>query len=153
MAKRRDNCILKPSFLPLSSSLAQGCQMAIARFLDRMCLALRASGQRLRTATLKNLIASLPWIALGRRAWGHTPRKGRGKISPSGNLGQASHSKEEKMVLKYNYLSFWPPPKPPPIPQLLPHLELSVESKVRQKDITICPSFFNNCSLAEVFKN
>ena len=30
----------------------QGCQMAIARFLDRMCLALRASGLWLRYATL-----------------------------------------------------------------------------------------------------
>ena len=31
------------------------CQMAVARFLDRMCLALRASGLWLRYATLQNL--------------------------------------------------------------------------------------------------
>ena len=40
-----------------------GCQMAIARFLDRMCLALRASGLWLRYAALQNLIPSFPWIA------------------------------------------------------------------------------------------
>ena len=39
------------------------CQMAIAWFLDRMCLALRASGQWLRYAWLQNLIPSFPWIA------------------------------------------------------------------------------------------
>ena len=44
-------------------SLKQGCQMAIARFLDRMCLALRASGLGLRYTTLQNLIPSFPWIA------------------------------------------------------------------------------------------
>ena len=32
--------------------LPHSCQMAIARFLDRMCLAIRASGQWLRYATL-----------------------------------------------------------------------------------------------------
>ena len=37
--------------------------MAIARFLDGMCLALRASGLWLRYATLQNLIPSFPWIA------------------------------------------------------------------------------------------
>ena len=37
--------------------------MAIAGFLDRMCLALRASGLWLRYATLQNLIPSFPWIA------------------------------------------------------------------------------------------
>ena len=49
---------------------------------------------------------------------------------------RATQRKERKkeMVLKYNYLSVWPPPKPPPIPQLLPHLELSIETRVRQKD-------------------
>ena len=36
------------------------CQMAIARFLDRTCLALRASGLRLRYTMLKNLINSSP---------------------------------------------------------------------------------------------
>ena len=56
-----------------------GCQMAIARFLDCMCLALRASGLWLRYATLQNWIPSFPWIAPGWRAWG--------QILPSGNLG------------------------------------------------------------------
>ena len=63
----------------------QGCQMAIARFLDGMCLALRASGLWLRYATLQNLIPSFPWIAPGWRAWGRNPRKGRDQILPSGN--------------------------------------------------------------------
>ena len=40
-----------------------GCQMAISRFLDCMCLALRASGLWLRSASLQNLIPSFPWIA------------------------------------------------------------------------------------------
>ena len=35
--------------------IIHGCQMAIAGFLDRMLLALRASGQWLRYATLQNL--------------------------------------------------------------------------------------------------
>ena len=39
-----------------------GCQMAIARFLYRMNLALRASGLWLRYAALQNLIPSFPWI-------------------------------------------------------------------------------------------
>ena len=37
--------------------------MAIARFLDCMCLALRASGLWLCYAMLQNLIPSFPWIA------------------------------------------------------------------------------------------
>ena len=57
-----------------------GCQMAIARFLDRMCLALWASGLWLRYAMLQNLIPSFPWIAPGWRAWGRNPRKGRDQI-------------------------------------------------------------------------
>ena len=57
-----------------------GCQMAIAGFLDRMCLALQASGPWLRYATLQNLIPSFPWIAPGWRAWGRNPRKGRNQI-------------------------------------------------------------------------
>ena len=44
-----------------------GCQMAIARFLDCLCLALWASGLWLRFATLQNLIPSFPWIAPGWR--------------------------------------------------------------------------------------
>ena len=57
-----------------------GCQMTIARFSDRMCLALRASGLWLRYAMLQNLIPSFPWIAPGWRAWGRNPRKGRDQI-------------------------------------------------------------------------
>ena len=45
-----------------------GCQMDIAGFLDRICLALWASGLWLCNATLQNLIASFPWIAPGWRA-------------------------------------------------------------------------------------
>ena len=67
---------------PLSTS--HGFQLAIARFLDRICLALRASRLWLRYATLQNLIPSFPWIAPGRRAWGRNPRKGRDQILPSG---------------------------------------------------------------------
>ena len=61
--------------------------MAIARFLDRRCLALRASGLWLRDATLQNLIPSFPWIAAPPRPppW-RNPRKERDKILPSGNL-------------------------------------------------------------------
>ena len=64
-----------------------GCQMAIARCLDRMCLALRASGLWLRYATLPNLIPSFPWIAPPRPPPWRNPRKGRDQILPSGNLG------------------------------------------------------------------
>ena len=64
-----------------------GCQMAIARFLDRMCMALRASGLWLRYATLQNWIPSFPWIVPGWRAWG--------AILPSGNLAARPH---ERMV-------------------------------------------------------
>ena len=62
-----------------------GCQMAIARFLDSMCLALRACGLWLRYATLQNLIPSFPWIAPPRPPPWHNPRKGRDQILPSGN--------------------------------------------------------------------
>ena len=50
-----------------------GCQRAIARFLDCMCLALLASGLWLRSATLQN------WIAPGLEGVGaqSNPRKGR----------------------------------------------------------------------------
>ena len=37
--------------------------MAKAKFLDRMCLAHRATGLWLRYAPLQNLIPSIPWIA------------------------------------------------------------------------------------------
>ena len=60
--------------------------MAIARFLDRMCLALRASGLWLRYATLQNLIPSFPWIAPPHPPPWRNPRKGRDQILPSGNL-------------------------------------------------------------------
>ena len=40
-----------------------GCQIAIARFLGRMCLAFQASGLWLRYATLQIVIPSFPWIA------------------------------------------------------------------------------------------
>ena len=69
------------------TSSVHGCQMAIARFLDRMCLALRASGLWLRYATLQNLIPSFPWIAPPRPPPWRNPRKGRDQILPSGNLG------------------------------------------------------------------
>ena len=39
-----------------------GCQMAIARFLDRMPWPFGLEGLWLRYATLQNLIPSLPWI-------------------------------------------------------------------------------------------
>ena len=37
--------------------------MAVATYLDRMCLALRAPGLWLRYAALQNFIPSFPWIA------------------------------------------------------------------------------------------
>ena len=60
--------------------------MAIARFLDCMCLALRASGLWLRYTTLQNLIPSFPWIASPRPPPWRNPRKGRDQILPSGNI-------------------------------------------------------------------
>ena len=59
--------------------------MAIGRFLDRMCLALRASGLWLRYATLQNWIPSFSWIAPPRPPPRRNPRKGRDPILPSGN--------------------------------------------------------------------
>ena len=50
---------LAPHSSPLSAM--HGCQVTIARFLDCMCLALRAAGLWLRYATLQNLIPSFPW--------------------------------------------------------------------------------------------
>ena len=47
-------------FIPLAM---HGYQMAIARSLDCMCLALWASGIWLRYATQQNLVPSFPWIA------------------------------------------------------------------------------------------
>ena len=63
--------------------------MVIAKFLDSMCLALRASGLWLRYAALQNLIPSFPW-------------QGRDQILPSGNTGPTAvnsdkdHGREEK---------------------------------------------------------
>ena len=59
-----DNGRSRMSYPPLHR---YGCQMAIASFLDRMCLALRASGLWLRYATLQNLIPSFPNFAI----WQH----------------------------------------------------------------------------------
>ena len=73
-----------------------GCQMAIARFLDRMCLALRASGLWLRYAALQNLIPSFPWIAPPHPPPRHNPRKGRDQILPSGNLGQEQQVRQHR---------------------------------------------------------
>ena len=64
--------------MPSPRGARHGCQMAIARFLYHMCLALRSSGLWLRYATLQNLIPSFPW---------HNPRRVRDQILLSGNLG------------------------------------------------------------------
>ena len=65
---------------PLNVTPLHGCQMAIAIFLDRMCLALWASGIWLRYATLQNLIPSFPWIAPPRPPPWRNPRKGGDQI-------------------------------------------------------------------------
>ena len=74
-------------FTTARAGIRHGCQMAKARFLDRMCLALQASGLWLRYATLQNLIHSFPWIAPPHPPLWRNPRKGRDQILPSGNLG------------------------------------------------------------------
>ena len=51
------------NFVSTTGKVKHGCQMAVARFLECMCLALRASGVWLRYAALQNLIPSFPWIA------------------------------------------------------------------------------------------
>ena len=81
------------TFLPISP-VHHGCQMAIAGFLDRMCLALRASGLWLRYAALQNLIPSFPWIAPPRPPPWRNPRKGRDQILPSGNLVQEQRRRQ-----------------------------------------------------------
>ena len=63
-----------------------GCQMAIAGFLDLMCLALQASGLWLRYTTLHYLILSFPWIAPPRSPPWRNPRKERDQNLLSGNL-------------------------------------------------------------------
>ena len=80
----------------------QGCQMAIARFLDRMCLALRASGLWLRYATPQNLIPSFPWIAPPRPPPWRNPRKGRDQILPSGNPGG-----QQRRVHRHHWNPVW----------------------------------------------
>ena len=70
--------------------------MAIARFLDRMCLALWASGLWLRYAMLQNLIPSFPWNA--RPPPWRNPRKGRDQILLSGNTGRHSTKKPRSLV-------------------------------------------------------
>ena len=71
----------------VQKSIHHGCQMAIARFLDRMCLALRASGLWLRYAMLQNRISSFPFLGLRQGGGCGSARKGRDQILPSGNLG------------------------------------------------------------------
>ena len=63
-----------------------GCQMAIAKFLDFRHLALGASGLWLCYSTLQNLIPSVPWIASPPSNPAQS-RKGRDQTLPSGNLG------------------------------------------------------------------
>ena len=58
-----------------------GCQMAIARFLKHMCLALGASGLWLHYATLQNLIPSFPCTSTP-PPWCNS----MDQILPSGNL-------------------------------------------------------------------
>ena len=65
----------------------KGCQMAIVRFLDGMCLSLLPSVLWLCYSALQNLIPSFPWIAPPCPPPWHNPRKGRDQILPSGNLG------------------------------------------------------------------
>ena len=80
-----------------------GCQIAIARFLDCMCLALWASGPWLRYATLQNLIPSFPWVGpptLHPPPW-RNPRKGRDQILPSGNLAN------DNFKCRYNLDGTW----------------------------------------------
>ena len=62
--------------------------MVIARLLDCMCLALRASGLWHRYATLQNLIPSFPCIAPPHPPPWHNPRKGRDQILLFGNTGR-----------------------------------------------------------------
>ena len=77
------------------SGESHGCQMAIARFLDRMCLALRSSGLWLCYATLQNLIPSFPWIAPPRPPpWRSKER--RDQILPSDNLGESGDKGERE---------------------------------------------------------
>ena len=60
-----------------------GCQMAIVIFLDRMCLALRASGRWLRYAAKFDPFLSFDCARV--EGMGDA-RKGRDQILPSGNL-------------------------------------------------------------------
>ena len=77
--------------------------MAIAGFKDRVCLALRASGQWLRFATLQNLIASFPWIAPPRPPPWRNPRKGRDQICHLATLNLCSMRRELRDTTKVVY--------------------------------------------------
>ena len=71
------NCCITKScsgtYTALEHLSNHGCQMAVARFFDRMCFALRASGLWLRYATLQNL----PSGYLGRGRAGNARRGAR----------------------------------------------------------------------------
>ena len=57
--RTKDSVIRGTHFFQLSKPHLHSCQMAIAGFLDGMCLALRASGLWLRYATPQNLVVLL----------------------------------------------------------------------------------------------
>ena len=57
-----DRLAMNPSNHSGSGRSAQGCQMAIARVLDRMCFALQASGLWLRYATLQIFAILQHWF-------------------------------------------------------------------------------------------
>ena len=110
-----------------------GCQMAIAGFVDRMCLALRASGLWLRYTTLQNLIPSFPWIAPPRPPPWRNPRKGRDQILPSGNLACIDMA----MALRSSASSSpsrgcccCTRPLPPPLPPVWPSPPISLGRSV-----------------------
>ena len=72
-----------------------GCQMTIARFLDRMCLALRASELWLRYATLQNLIPQI--LPSGNLAEGRIPKKKENRDHRSATGGTL------EAVIKFRY--------------------------------------------------
>ena len=92
--------------LCLTRRVKHSCQMAIARFLDRMCLALQASGLWLRYATLQILIPSFPWIVPPRPPSWRDPRKGRDQILPSGNLGVKVNRKSKVAKARDSRVTF-----------------------------------------------
>ena len=72
--------VRRPRPVVAAAARLQGCQMVLDEYLDRMCLALRASGLWLCYAALQNLIPSLPWIAPPLSPPWRNPRKGKDKI-------------------------------------------------------------------------